>query len=83
MGEYFFGVHEGHLSKRVNAIAEKHGATHVNYSEPTGHGQYRKRGWFACRNRGNPFDLAVAKAVLGELEAKGGFDAFRLKSNFY
>lgn len=67
MTEYFFGLHQGHLPELADEIAEKHGAWHVNFTEPDG----RQRGWFACPNRGAPFDQQVADAVLAEIEAAG------------
>src|ERR1700732_472996 len=59
VSEYLFGVHYGHLAAPADQIAERHGAWHVNYTDP--HGQ--RRGWFACSNRGAQFDQAIARAV--------------------
>lgn len=73
MSEYLFGLHSGHLTARADHIARKHGACHVNYTEPNG----RQRGWFACANRGSPFDEATAAAVWKDVEAAGGFDGLR------
>jgi hypothetical protein len=73
VSEFQFGLHDGHLTAKAQAIAERHGADHINYTEPRG----RKRGWFACRNSGSPFDQATARAVLDDLEAAGGFDTLR------
>jgi len=75
MSEHFFGLHTGHMNRKADQIAKKHGAWHVNYTEPRG----EKRGWFACPNRGNPFDAQVARAVLADIEAAGGFDALTKK----
>lgn len=71
MGEHMFGVHSGHLTAKADLIAKRHGAWHVNYTEPRG----RRRGWFACPNRGSPFDQAVANAVWDDIDAAGGFAA--------
>jgi hypothetical protein len=73
MSEFMFGVHDGHLTAKAQQIAKRHGASHVNYTEPRG----RKRGWFACTNQGAPFDQATARAVLADIEAAGGFEALR------
>lgn len=76
MSEHFFGLHAGHLSKRADDIAGKHGAWHVNYTDP---GTGERRGWFATHNRGNPFDRDTANAVMSAIDAVGGIDALRLK----
>jgi hypothetical protein len=34
MSEYMFGLHQGHLTAKADQIAERHGAWHVNYTEP-------------------------------------------------
>lgn len=73
MSEYFFGLHAGHLTARADRIARRHGAWHVNYTEPRG----ERRGWFACPNRGNPFDERTATAVMADIEAAGGIEALR------
>ncbi len=70
MGEYMFGLHSGHLTSRADAIARRHEAHHINYTEPNG----RRRGWFACRNLGAPFDQATADAVWRDIEASGGLE---------
>lgn len=67
MNDYMFGSGPGHLPKRADKIARKHGATLINYTEPRG----EKRHWFACTNRGNPFDGAVRDAVMADLAAAG------------
>ena len=79
MSEFFFGLHRGHLTNQANKIAKKHGAWHINYDEFRGPGQTEKRGWFACLNRGNPFDQATANAVMADIEAAGGIEALRRK----
>lgn len=61
--EYFFGLGYGHLHEKADEIAQRHGASLVNYTEPTGF----KRHWFACTNRGAPFDQEVADAVIQDL----------------
>lgn len=77
MGEYFFGLHNGHLKAVAGKIAKKHGATHVNFTEPTG----RKRGWFSGPNRGEPFDSRLASAVMADIDKAGGVEALRKKGN--
>lgn len=75
MTEHFFCLHSGHLdSDRIAKVIEPLGAWHQNYTEPRG----EKRGWFACRNRGNPHDGIVAREVMGAIEAAGGLDSFRV-----
>lgn len=71
MSEYLFGCHDGHLVARADRIAAKHGAVHVNYTEPCG----RRCGWFSCRNRGEPFDGSVASAVERDIALAGGIEA--------
>lgn len=71
MGEYCFGLHAGHLRAAAHRIALRHGAAHVNYTEPDG----RRRGWFAADNRGSPFDERVARAVLADIERAGGLES--------
>ena len=73
MSEYLFGTHTGHLTAAADRIAKRHGANHVNYTEPGG----QRRGWFACQNRGDPFDGATARAVAAEIEQAGGLNALR------
>ncbi len=70
---FMFGLHDGHLTAKAQRIAKRHGADHINYTEPGG----RRRGWFTSPNRGSPFDQATAKAVLSDIEAAGGFDALK------
>lgn len=74
MSEYFFGLHAGHLTARADKIAKRHGAWHVNYTDP---GTGQRRGWFGCHNRGAPFDGATARAVMTDIKTAGGFDALR------
>ncbi|MFN7305715.1 MAG: hypothetical protein ACK5TQ_03940 [Acetobacteraceae bacterium] len=76
MSEYFFCVHFGHLKAEADKIAKRHGAYHENYTEP---GTGTRRGWFGCRNRGQPFDQQVANAVMADIEKRGGIDALRKK----
>lgn len=75
MNEYMFGLHSGHLTAKADTIAKKHGAWHVNYTEPRG----ERRGWFACPNRGSPFDQATATAVMADIRAAGGIEALTRK----
>jgi len=65
--EHCFGLHPGHLPAWADEVARRHGAWHVNYTEPDG----TKRGWFACINRGSPFDDNTARVVLTALEDEG------------
>lgn len=57
-----FGLYRGHLSARLEKAVEKEfpGVSVINYTEPRG----EKRGWFATRNYGHPFDGNTARAVL-------------------
>lgn len=71
MSEFFFGLGPGHLPAKANVIAKRHGAWLTNYREPGKQGADAKRHWFACRNRGAPFDRAVADAVLADLADAG------------
>ena len=75
MSEYFFGLHSGHLTAKADQIAKRHGAGHINFTEPRG----EKRGWFACPNRGSPFDQRTAELVMAAIDAAGGLDALRRK----
>lgn len=72
MSEFFFGLGNGFVTAKVrdrlNRIAKRHGAWFVRYKEP-GRGTWRY--WLACPNRGNPFDQAIARAVLDDVEASG------------
>jgi len=71
MSEHFFLTGKGHLGKRADKIARKHGATLVNYTDPgcgcgygcTGDCPENRRHWFACDNLGEPFNGATARAV--------------------
>lgn len=71
MSEYMFGPHPGHLTTKANQIAKRHGAWHINFTEPGG----EKRGWFATRNSGFPFDRNVEMAVWADLEKAGGIES--------
>lgn len=76
MTEHFFGLHGGHYDSPVERAAieqiEREFANdrvaHTNHTEASG----RERGWWSCRNRGNPFDGAVASAVLARFRALAG-----------
>ena len=65
---YHFGLHSGHLTSEADRIARRHGATHVNYTEPNG----ERRGWHSGPNRGEPFDSDLAAEVLAAVDAAGG-----------
>ena len=71
MSEHFFGLFSGHPKqkwcKRAEKVAKKHGAWVTVFNDPAD----GYRGWFSCRNRGNPIDDAIADAVLDDLSAKG------------
>jgi hypothetical protein len=69
MGEYFFGLHVGHMTAAADRIAARHGCAHVNFTEPRG----ERRGWFTCENFGSPFNEDRASGVLAEIKAAGGF----------
>lgn len=71
MSEFLFNLHSGHLTARADRIAKRHGAVHVNYTEPNG----RRRGWFAGPNLGSPFDAALARAIADDIDSAGGLDA--------
>lgn len=74
---YFFGLHDGHLRAAADKIAKKHGAEHVNFTEPTG----RERGWFAGPNRGEPFDSLLASVVMADIDKAGGVEALRKRGS--
>lgn len=67
MDEYFFGLGKGRVSdterKRLDKIAEKHGAWFCPYRDPAEGPRY----WFACPNRGEPFNGQTARAVMTEV----------------
>lgn len=74
--EFHFGLGDGHLPQRVAKIAQKHGATLVNYTDAQckcGYGcrphscKASRRHWFAASNRGEPFNSRLAEAVLAEI----------------
>lgn len=66
--EYLFGTGEGHLPERADHIAQRHGATLVNFTDP---GTREKRHWFACRNLGFPFNQGRARVVMELLRREG------------
>ena len=72
MSTYNFGLHGGHLSARADKIAQRHGARHINYTDP---GSGMRCGWFTKPNQGDPFDRATASAVMQDIVAAGGLDA--------
>lgn len=67
MSECHFGLGNGkvsqHTIKKVQKVAETHGATFVTYRDPSSGPRY----WFSSRNYGSPFDQATADAVIMEL----------------
>jgi hypothetical protein len=69
--EYLFGSGNGRvktrLANRIDRIARKHGACFVSCVLPGDGPRY----WFACPNRGNPFDQATEQAVWEDLVAAG------------
>lgn len=75
MSQHHFGLHRGHLKKKASDIAKRHGAQHVNYTEPNG----EKRGWFTCPNLGQPFDRAIERAVMRDIDAAGGIEELKRK----
>jgi hypothetical protein len=70
VSEYLFGLHNGHLTAAADRIAGRHGAWHVNYTEPCG----ERRGWFACPNRGPSFYQMIARAVMADIDRAGGIE---------
>ena len=67
MGEFYFGLGGGHLPKKADRIAAKHGAFLVNFTESNGY----KRHWFGAPNLGAPFDSQRAEVVIQDLKAAG------------
>ena len=80
MSEYMFGLGDGWLPKKANAIAQRYGARLCNHTDPQckcGHGcqtfncRASRRHWFAGPNYGAPFDAQMVAAVEADL-AKAG-----------
>jgi len=67
MSEYHFGLGPGFLPKKADKMAREHDAWLINYDDPA----EGKRHWFACKNYGEPFDSATAKAVMADLRDAG------------
>ena len=80
---FMFGGGPGWLPKLADLVAQKHGATLVNYTDAqcncgSGHKPYTcpqsRRHWFAMDNQGYPFDqrrgAEVLKAVTEALHAR-------------
>lgn len=65
---YQFLLHDGHLKAAADKIARQFGARQVNFVEPDG----RRRGWFECRDNGEPFNSQTAQRVHSAIEAAGG-----------
>jgi hypothetical protein len=67
MTEYMFGVSHDRptrkIARKMNTAAKKHGAYLVEAHLP-GTGYQR---WFCGPNRGEPFNGAMAKAVLADI----------------
>jgi len=78
MSEYFFGLDSGHMPKRADAVAKRHGAWLNNHTDPgcgCGYGcarecPARQRHWFGTDNRGEPHNSATARAVMAEIQAE-------------
>lgn len=75
MSRHMFGVSRVRptraAAKRMQAVADKHGADLVEVTLP-GTGYQR---WFEGPNRGFPFDKAMSDAVWADLERAGVVDA--------
>ena len=76
MDTHFFGLAHGRVSKatarKVARIAAGHDAFFVsNFSDSGGHQSGDERSWFACQNRGAPFDGLTARAVEADLQDAG------------
>ena len=65
--DYMFLGGRGHLPAAAARIATKHGAVLDNYRDPGGN----KCCYFSCRNRGEPFNRDVERAVRADLVAAG------------
>ena len=84
MSEFMFGCRTGKITKaeiaRMEAVAEKHGCDVGIFTGNAGHcacghgcRAYQckiKKVWFVGRNRGEPFNSQLAKAVLADLASK-------------
>ena len=80
MSEYLFLLGYGHLGKRAEKIAGKHGVDLINYYDPgcrcknggcRNHCPATARHWFTGPNRGEPFNSKLAAAVAADLNAAG------------
>ena len=71
MSEYHFGTGKGfvatELARKVESIAEKHGAAFTRTVLPGDGPCY----WFSCPNRGFPFDGDTRRKVLAALSDAG------------
>lgn len=69
---YLFGQRIGRLSvatrSKLIAIAKANGA---QFYYATGRDFSGAKGWFGCKNMGDPFDSATAKAVRDAVTAAG------------
>jgi len=72
-GPYMFGARNSDKPtppaerKRLAAIAKRHGAEFIEIRDANR--TYRR--WFTCKNLGEPFDSAVARAVLADVAKLG------------
>ena len=73
MAEFDFGVHNGHLKAKADRIAKKHGATHTNYTSPSG----MKQGWFSIGTGDPQRAKRVEQAIEADIDQEGGLNALR------
>lgn len=70
MSEHFFGLGRhrvaSDIAERIDVVARRHGAEFTSVKMPDGW-----RFWFACPNRGFPFDRDIELAVIESLTAEG------------
>ena len=71
MSEHHFGVLQNRRIpasdvERIDAIAQTHGCCFVQIKDGN-----TWKAWFSGPNRGEPFDRAMATAVLDDVEAAG------------
>ena len=71
MGEHPFGVGRGRIEpsvgERIDEVAQRNGAEFTWANIPGQGPSY----WFACTNRGAPFDAQTERDVWAALEAEG------------
>jgi len=72
MSEHIFGVttkwHNARTAKRLDAICRAEGGHGFISCHPVGS---NTRGWFTCRNYGEPFNSATARRVLAAIRVAG------------